>query len=236
MRVLRVLPILLVFAAGTHAAAEVHYAFEKATGKVVLQQGAAKTAVAAGVTAAGGDHVLTGWRGRTTIAVAAKASRFDVYPSSHVQLASTEPGVLVVVERGRLKAWFDAITGEDERLVQTPGATLAVRGTRYGVEVLRDGTAYLTVFEGRVQVRPLDRRFAPVDVTAGEICEMHREREARVHRLRHGADEESWDRRGTQRPEDSMRRGRGGDDGSPGRRAPGVGGSRGGGGKKGTDD
>ena len=124
---------------------------------------------AAGDPAAAGDVVKTGWWGRAVIAVPEWASRFEISGSTQVRLAGGEPGVLIVLDRGRLKAIFDALAGPPvERRVAVPGALLAVRGTRYGVEVDKAGKTVLAVFKGVVEVMPQAPQGASVFVKAGE--------------------------------------------------------------------
>ncbi|WP_243317112.1 FecR domain-containing protein [Geothrix paludis] len=124
---------------------------------------------AAGDPADAGDMVKTGWWGRAVIAVPERASRFEVSGSTQVRLASGEPGVLIVLDQGRLKAVFDALAGPPvERQVAVPGALLAVRGTRYGVEVDKAGKTVLAVFKGVVEVMPRTPQAASVFVKAGE--------------------------------------------------------------------
>jgi ferric-dicitrate binding protein FerR (iron transport regulator) len=62
--------------------------------------------------------------------------------------------VLLEIERGSLRAIFGKLSEGDtrERLVTTPSAVLAVRGTDYGVEVEKDGDTSVVVFEGTVEV------------------------------------------------------------------------------------
>jgi len=84
-----------------------------------------------------------------------------------VQLAGGTAGVILSVERGRLHAMFDKITGSEPRVVQTPGALLAVRGTQYTVDVDKAGQTTLDVFAGTVEVRS-QLRHEPVLVHAGE--------------------------------------------------------------------
>ncbi len=117
-----------------------------------------------------GDGVRTGWRGRAVLEVPTHAARFELLPATEVELAGPTPGVLLHLQRGRLKAFFDALSGVDPRIVATPGALLGVRGTRYAVEVGEDGGAALAVFEGAVEVQPADPRFPSARVGAGELC------------------------------------------------------------------
>jgi hypothetical protein len=75
--------------------------------------------------------------------------------------------VLLSLERGKLHAIFDKITGNEPRVVKTPGALLAVRGTQYTIEVDAGGNTKLDVHEGVVEVRsPLQPE--PLLVHAGE--------------------------------------------------------------------
>lgn len=155
------------------AQAPVRYLFEDVKRSVEHwpggDRGKAVKAVA-GMEARPGDVVRTGWWGRTVLAVPEAASRFEVQANTQVRLAGGEPGVLVTVERGALKALFQALlAGETrERQVAVPGALLAVRGTRYGVEVGRDGRTVLAVFEGTVEVRRTGDPAGATPVKAGE--------------------------------------------------------------------
>jgi hypothetical protein len=172
--------------------APVQYRFDEVKSKVMLRHQDAERQASAGETAPGGDQVRTGWRGRAVIAAPAHAARFEILPSTRVQLTGPEPGVLVVLENGRLKAFFDSLTGSEERLVATPGALLAVRGTRYGVEVDADGAAALTVFEGTVEVLPRASGFAPLAVRAGEVCRFGPQAPPHAAPAPRGMREDSW--------------------------------------------
>ncbi len=134
----------------------------------------------------------TGWRGRAVVEVAAQAARFEILPSTRARLGGPQPGVLLVLERGRLKAVFDALTGSHDRLVATPGALLAVRGTRYGVEVAADGRATVAVFEGTVEVRPTTPGFPVTAVAAGEFCRFGPRTPPQRAPLPRGVGEDSW--------------------------------------------
>lgn len=124
---------------------------------------------AAGDSADAGDMVKTGWWGRAVIGIPERATRFEISGSTQVRLAGGEPGVLIVLDQGRLKAIFDALAGPPvERRVAVPGALLAVRGTRYGVEVDKAGKTALAVFKGVVEVMPRTPQAASVLVKAGE--------------------------------------------------------------------
>jgi hypothetical protein len=131
-----------------------------------------ETRVSAGEWAAPGDLVRTGFWASTVLAVQERKARFEIGASSKARLAGGEPGVLLVLEKGRLKAFFEKLTEGDlvERTVAAPGALLAVRGTRYGLEVGGDGKCLLAVFEGTVEVIPTTPGLAPIQVRAGEAC------------------------------------------------------------------
>ncbi|MBK6406482.1 MAG: hypothetical protein IPF66_16415 [Holophagales bacterium] len=122
------------------------YRFDEVKSKVVRVPGGDEergVRVSAGDPAESGDVVKTGLFGRTVLAVPDRAARFEVFSSTRVRLAGGEPGVLLVLEKGRLKAAFDAFTGASEaRRVAAPGALLAVRGTRYGLEVAGSGASW----------------------------------------------------------------------------------------------
>jgi len=126
--------------------------------------------VAKGDFASPGDGVTTGWWAQTTISVPERASRFEVYANTQVKLAVGEPGVLLVVEKGRIKAFFQSLVegNRQERQVAVPGALLAVRGTRYGVEVDKNGKSTLVVFEGVVEVLHKAPHTESIRVKAGE--------------------------------------------------------------------
>jgi len=76
--------------------------------------------------------------------------------------------------------------------VATPGALLAVRGTRYGLEVDDDGAAAVTVFEGTVEVLPRTAGFAPLAVRAGELCRFGPQAPPHAGPAPRGTREESW--------------------------------------------
>ncbi len=126
--------------------------------------------VVQGDAASPGDGVRTGWWSQTMISVPDRNSRFEVYANTQVRLAGGEPGVLLVLDKGRIKAFFQVLVGgsQMERQVAVPGALLAVRGTRYGVEVDKNGKSTLAVFEGVVEILRREPPSEPVQVKAGE--------------------------------------------------------------------
>ncbi len=164
--------LLLVLAS---AAAPFTYRFDEVKGAVYRSPASdekQEQRVAAGEAAASGDQVRTGWLGRAVISVPERASRFEISSGTRVKLASDDPGVLLVLEKGKVKAFFDVLTGAEpvERRVATPGALLAVRGTRYGVQVDESGRTSLAVFEGIVEVVSSSPGIAPLRVLKGEYC------------------------------------------------------------------
>jgi hypothetical protein len=176
------------------------YRFDEVKSKVLRSPGgddSRAARVAAGDLAAAGDGVSTGLFGRTVLSVPERAVRFEVFSSTRVRLAGSEPGVLLVLEAGRLKAAFDAFTGAaEERRVAAPGALLAVRGTRYGLEASPEGESTLAVFEGTVEVFPADGT-PSLRVAAGEFCAFGPKSPPRKGRMdRSGMSEKSWGSRG----------------------------------------
>jgi hypothetical protein len=170
--------LLAVVAAGAVSAADpapLTYRFDEVKSKVYRAQAGdekRETRVVAGESAASGDLVRTGFWAKTVLAVPERKARFEISSSTRARLAGGEPGILLVLEKGRLKAFFEKLTEGDpvERTVAAPGALLAVRGTRYGLEVGGDGKNLLAVFEGTVEVIPTIPGFSPVMVHANEAC------------------------------------------------------------------
>jgi hypothetical protein len=175
--------------------APIDYRFDHVRSKVTVSMPTAEIRAAEGTVAHGGDRVRTGWFGYAMFTAPRYASHFEVFAGSDVRLAGGTPGVLLTLERGRIAAIFDAITGGEPRMVQTPGALLAVRGTRYGVEVARGGIADLMVFEGVVEVRsPL--RPEPLLVRAGERCHFGTSTPPTAMPMSRGMNEEMWRQHG----------------------------------------
>lgn len=192
---------MLFFAATLMAATAfgqepVEYRFERVRSRVTVDSTVAETRAAVGSVAHGGDRIRTGWLGYALLGAPRFGARFEVFAGSDVRLASDTPGVLISLERGRLKAIFDKITGDEPRMVKTPGALLAVRGTRYGIEVGRDGTSTLAVFEGVVEVRSTLRP-EPLLVRAGETCHFSTSMRPEAMPMPQGMNEGSWQRHGS---------------------------------------
>jgi hypothetical protein len=155
-----------------------------------------------------GELLRTGSRSSAEIFSPEYQATFSLRSKTRVRLAGDRAGLLLEVQRGSLRALFDAVSGDDppERLVETPSAVLAVRGTEYGVEVDSSGNTEITVFEGVVEVLDLDRTGPPVQVRAGQFSTVRRGKrpaEPRPHTMSSG----DWDR--GRRPGSSAMRGAG---------------------------
>jgi hypothetical protein len=175
MRRIRLAPILVLTlaAAAGRSAEPLEYRFDEVKSKVLLARladASKQERASVGVAAGPGDEVTTGFWGHATLSVPARAARFEVGSSARAQLAGAEPGVILTIQKGRFKAWFDKLTSSEERVVAVPGALLSVRGTRYGVEAESGGRVALAVFEGRVEVATRRPGVAPVLVDAGQMC------------------------------------------------------------------
>lgn len=154
------------------------YRFDEVRRKVLLAtptQPTQQVQAARGQKAQSGDKVNTGWFSYALIASDAHRAKFEIFSGTEVELAGGTPGVILSLHRGKLHAMFDKITGSEPRVVQTPGALLAVRGTQYVVEVDGQGETKLDVLEGIVEIRsPL--RPEPFLVRAGEAASFGRKR------------------------------------------------------------
>ena len=161
------LPLLLVVSAVAQAPAPIDYRLDEVKRKVTLTTPTQSVVAAKGQRAQSGDKVSTGFFSYALIATERYKAKFEVFGSSDVQLAGGTPGVILSLDRGRMHAIFDKLTGTEPRIVQTPGALLAVRGTEYTVNVDRTGATTLDVWEGIVEVRS-DLRREPMLVHAGQ--------------------------------------------------------------------
>jgi ferric-dicitrate binding protein FerR (iron transport regulator) len=141
-----------------------------------------------------GDALRTGSRSRAELEAPDFAARFAIASKTRFKLAHDRPGVLLDVERGSLRAIFGKLPdgGERERLVTTPSAVLAVRGTEYGIEVEKDGDTSVAVFEGTVEVWDPGRVGEPVRVQAGESTRIRRGKSPSRPKP-HGLSASDWD-------------------------------------------
>src|SRR5437016_10786958 len=152
----------------------VGYRFDDVKRTVTVKTSKQQSPAAKGSHAQSGDRVHTGWFSYALIAAEPQRAKFEIFSSTDVQLAGGTPGVILSVERGRIHAMFDKITGSEPRIVQTPGALLAVRGTQYDVDVDKDGRTNLKVYEGIVEVRS-KMQTEPLLVHAGEMADFGRQ-------------------------------------------------------------
>ncbi len=178
------------------------YRFEEVKSKVLRVPGGdpkrEEMKVATGDAADAGDVVRTGYWGHAVLSVPERACRFEVFPSARVRLAGGEPGVIVVLEAGRLEGFFEKFTGAaEERRVAAPGAILVVRGTKYGLELGSDGQSTLAVFEGTVEIVPAVPGARGLLVGPGEYGVFGPKTPPRKGAMARGADERSWRSRGT---------------------------------------
>jgi len=157
----------LAIAAVSGAGQPIDYHFAQVKRSVMLTTAGQQQNATAGQHAKSGDKVQTGWLSYALIASEQYRAKFEIFSSTQVQLAEGTPGVLLSVERGRIRAMFDKITGSEPRVVKTPGAMLAVRGTQFDVDVDSAGRTTVDVFEGTVEVRS-DMLREPLLVHAGQ--------------------------------------------------------------------
>jgi hypothetical protein len=184
---MKTLAVLLLAAASASAT---EYRFDDVARKVMLTSGGQEVRVAVGQRAKGGDKVETGWFSHALIASETHRATFELFSGTEVTLAEGTPGVILSLERGRIRAAFDKIVGSEPRVVQTPGALLAVRGTEFTVSVDARGNTTLDVFEGIVEVKS-SLRPESTFVNAGQESTFGREHPPRVapmpeHKRREG--------------------------------------------------
>ncbi len=198
MRGIRLAPILVLTLAASagHSAGPLEYRFDEVKSKVVLARladASKEERASVGVAAGPGDEVTTGFWGHATLSVPARAARFEIGSSAQARLAGDEPGVILTIQKGRFKAWFEKLTSSEERVVAVPGALLSVRGTRYGVDAESGGRVALAVFEGRVEVATRRPGVAPILVDAGQMCVLSQRDAPRVMPMGSmGMHEGSW--------------------------------------------
>lgn len=158
----------------------IDYRFDQVKRTVTVNNGTKELTVAAGAHAQSGNKVTTGWFSYALIATEQYRAKFEIFASSEVQLAQGTPGVLLSVDRGRVRALFDKITGSEPRVVKTPGAMLAVRGTQFDVDVDPTGRTTVDVFDGVVEVRS-DMLREPLFIHPGEQSIYGRRERPTVH-------------------------------------------------------
>jgi hypothetical protein len=164
-------------------------------GKLLREEPLPEEELGVGARPRAGSVLRTGRRSEAELVCEAAATRFLLRARTRVRLAQEAPGVLLELERGRLRGVFEPL-GVDpppDRVVTTPSAVLAVRGTEYGLEVGRSGTTTLVVFEGTVELVDRERRGEPVHVGAGLSVRVRRGRPPEAPRP-HRMTRTDWDR------------------------------------------
>jgi hypothetical protein len=194
----------LAAAAASEAPAVLEYDVVAVKRNLLLETTDGERALEVGDHAQSGDVLRTGSRSRAELVVAEYAARFVVSSKTSFRLAHDRPGVLLEIERGSLRAIFGKLPDGDtrERLITTPSAVLAVRGTDYGVEVQKDGDTSIAVFEGTVEVWNADGIGERLFVPAGRATRIKRGKAPSTPKP-HGLSSHAWDQ-GHRRASQSM--------------------------------
>jgi hypothetical protein len=184
----------LAAVAAPQAPAVVEYDVVAVKRKLLLEITDGERALQAGDHARSGDALRTGSRSSAELVAANSAARFLVSSKTSFRLAHDRPGVLLEVERGSLRAIFGKLPEGDtrERLITTPSAVLAVRGTDYGVEVEKDGDTSIVVFEGTVEVWDVGGIGERTSVQAGQSSRVKRGKVPSPPKP-HGLSSHDWD-------------------------------------------
>ncbi len=142
-----------------------------------------------------GDTLRTGSRSHAELAVSDYVARFAISAKTSFRLSHDTPGVLIEVDRGSLRAIFGKLPDGDtrERLVATPSAVLAVRGTEYGIDVAKNGETSIFVFEGTVEAWERGGAGERVRLQAGETSRIRKGRAPSTPKA-HGIGSNDWDR------------------------------------------
>lgn len=192
-------PVLLLATVMTVAAAtdgpktSLDYEIQKLDGKLLLEVEPEPRRLEIGDHASSGDRLRTKSSSQAVLFVRTHGTHFLLGPKTTCTLAHDRPGVLLHVERGRIRAIFDIFEGAEPRLVTTPSAVLAVRGTEYGLEVKKNGDTHLVVFAGVVEVADPAGLTPPVVVEAGHQTRI-RHGKAPEAPSTHRLQPQDWDR------------------------------------------
>ena len=202
----------LAAAAASETPAILEYDVVAVKRKLLLETTEGERELQAGDHAQSGDVLRTGSRSRAELGVIEYSAKFVVSSKTSFRLAHDRPGVLLEIDRGSLRAIFGKLSEGDtrERLVTTPSAVLAVRGTDYGVEVEKDGDTSVVVFEGTVEVWDVGGIGERTSVQAGQSTRVKRGKMPSTPKP-HGLSPHDWDQ-GRRGVSSSM----GGANGSPG--------------------
>ena len=147
---------------------EITYDVVTVKGKLFLEVEPEPEKLNEGDHAVSGDRLRTGSSSSATLGVPTHITVFRIDPKTTCSLAHDRPGVLLHIERGRVRAMFGEYSGNDPRLVTTPSAVLAVRGTDYGVRVKKNGETRVVVFEGVVEMIDPTGVHPPTRIQAGQ--------------------------------------------------------------------
>jgi hypothetical protein len=238
VRAFVVVVALVGLAAGVVGSGEQHavpsYEVTEVKRKLFRDEPAPEIQLDVGARPNAGDLLRTGSRSSAEIVSHEYGARFLLKARTLARLAGDRPGVLLEVQRGSVRALFDTLDIDDQpdRVVTTPSAVLAVRGTEYGVEVSKSGDTNVTVFSGAVDVIDSDRRGPPVRVPAGQYCTIRRGGRPSSPKP-HQMSRKDWDR--GERPGSSSRWGGAESMGGQGAGGMGSGGSMSGGGSGGSN-
>ena len=184
----------LAIATASEAPAVLEYDVISVKRKLLLETADGELALEVGDHAKSGDVLRTGSRSRAELAVIEHSAKFVISSKTYFRLAHDRPGVLLEIERGSLRAIFGKLPEGDsrERLIATPSAVLAVRGTDYGVEVEKDGDTSVTVFEGTVEVWDVGGVGKRMMVPAGQSTRIKRGKVPSTPK-QHGLSSNDWD-------------------------------------------
>ncbi|HNG28644.1 MAG TPA: FecR family protein [Blastocatellia bacterium] len=155
--ILLILAVCLFAHGLAQAQAESHVA--AFSGRPVLTRNAATLALRRGERLLPGDEIVTGANARIVLSLS-DGSRIVVYPGSHVRLRDFSGAGslrdLMEILAGRVRARIQHYGGRPNPYrVNTPVASIAVRGTDSLVSVEAGGNTRVTVFEGAVEVSSL---------------------------------------------------------------------------------
>ncbi|HSP32923.1 MAG TPA: hypothetical protein VLU46_01250, partial [Thermoanaerobaculia bacterium] len=116
----KILPLfaLLLISSASAEAPTVDYRFDEVKRNVTVTKGSQELRVEKGHRAQSGDKVSTGVFSYALIAADQYKAKFEIFGSTDVHLAGGTAGVILSVERGKLHAMFDKITGSEPRIVQ----------------------------------------------------------------------------------------------------------------------
>jgi hypothetical protein len=185
----------LALATASEAPAVLEYDVIAVKRMLLLESEEGEIALEVGDHARSGDVLRTGSRSRAELAVTEYSAKFVISSKTSFRLAHDRPGVLLEIERGSLRAIFGKLPEGDtrERLVTTPSAVLAVRGTDYGVEVEKDGDTSVAVFHGTVEVWDIGGVGKRMMIEAGQSSRIKRGKAPSTPKA-HGLTSGDWDR------------------------------------------